>query len=89
MAECRARGALTHVSERGIRMSLAVIGLGYVGLPLALEATRSGLSVIGFDRSEAVVHNLSHGLSHVDDITGPALAPVLDTRGQVLGVVRL
>ena len=33
-------------------MSLAIIGLGYVGLPLALEATRSALDVIGFDRSE-------------------------------------
>ncbi len=48
---------------------LAVIGLGYVGLPLAQEACRSGLSVVGIDRSPRVVSGLSSGRSHVDDLS--------------------
>jgi UDP-N-acetyl-D-glucosamine dehydrogenase len=46
-----------------------IIGLGYVGLPLAREATRSGLQVIGLDLSEEVVADLEAGRSHIDDLT--------------------
>jgi UDP-N-acetyl-D-glucosamine dehydrogenase len=46
-----------------------IIGLGYVGLPLACEATRSGLRVIGFDLNEEVVAGLEAGRSHIDDLT--------------------
>ena len=49
--------------------SLVVIGLGYIGLPLAQEACRSGLRVTGLDVSEAVVTGLNEGRSHVDDIS--------------------
>ena len=49
-------------------LDLVVIGLGYVGLPIAVEACRSGLSVAGLDASEAVVNGLLEGLSHVDDV---------------------
>ncbi len=59
-------------------MTLAVIGLGYVGLPLALEASRSGLTVIGFDRSEAVVQALHAARSHVDDIADEDVRAMLD-----------
>ena len=48
---------------------LAVLGLGYVGLPLASEAARAGLSVLGIDVSQAVVDGLNSGRSHVDDLT--------------------
>src|SRR5690606_5789886 len=48
---------------------LAVIGLGYVGLPLAHEATRAGLTVTGLDLSEAVVDGLNAGRSHIDDLS--------------------
>jgi len=46
-----------------------IIGLGYVGLPLAGEATRSGVQVVGLDRSAEVVAGLEAGRSHVDDLT--------------------
>ena len=46
-----------------------IIGLGYVGLPLAREATRSGLRVIGLDLNEEVVAGLEGGRSHIDDLT--------------------
>jgi UDP-N-acetyl-D-glucosamine dehydrogenase len=50
-------------------IDLAVIGLGYVGLPLADAAVRGGLSVLGFDVNETVVRNLNDGHSHVDDLS--------------------
>jgi UDP-N-acetyl-D-glucosamine dehydrogenase len=46
-----------------------IIGLGYVGLPLAREATRSGLQVIGLDVNEEIVAGLEAGRSHIDDLT--------------------
>lgn len=48
---------------------LKVIGLGYVGLPMAVEACRAGLTVAGFDISPNVVEGLNAGLSHIDDVT--------------------
>ena len=50
-------------------VDLVVIGLGYVGLPLAQEATHAGMSVIGYDISGKVVRALNDGRSHVDDLT--------------------
>ena len=50
-------------------VDLVIIGLGYVGLPLAREATASGLSVVGFDVTPAVVDGLNGGRSHVDDLS--------------------
>lgn len=57
---------------------LAVLGLGYVGLPLALEATRAGIPVIGFDVSARVVESLNAGASHVDDISDTAVREMLE-----------
>lgn len=48
---------------------LVVIGLGYVGLPLAQGASRAGLCTIGFDVGSAVVDGLNAGKSHVGDIS--------------------
>lgn len=45
-----------------------IIGLGYVGLPLAVELASAGYRVIGFDVSERVVEGLNAGRSHVKDI---------------------
>lgn len=48
---------------------LVVVGLGYVGLPVAVEAARVGMSVVGFDLSSGVVDGLNSGRSHVDDLS--------------------
>ena len=58
-------------------VDLVVLGLGYVGLPLAQEATRAGLSVVGFDLDEQVVAGLNAGLSHVDDLSDADVAAML------------
>ena len=53
---------------------LAVIGLGYVGLPLVQAAVNAGLSVVGLDLDEAKVRGLNAGRSHVDDLTDADVA---------------
>ncbi len=47
-----------------------VIGLGYVGLPLAVQAARAGFLVTGFDTSAEITRGLNAGRSHVDDVSG-------------------
>jgi UDP-N-acetyl-D-glucosamine dehydrogenase len=54
-----------------------ILGLGYVGLPLAQEATRSGLAVVGLDSSARVVDGLKAGRSHVDDLSDAEVATML------------
>ncbi|MCW2944789.1 MAG: nucleotide sugar dehydrogenase [Actinoallomurus sp.] len=58
-------------------MDLVVIGLGYVGLPLAREACRAGLRVAGLDRDPRVVAGLKAGLSHVDDVAPAEIEEML------------
>ncbi len=47
---------------------LAVIGLGYVGLPLAVELAQAGFEVVGIDIDEARVRQLNQGHSYVQDV---------------------
>ncbi|MFT7601598.1 MAG: UDP-N-acetyl-D-glucosamine dehydrogenase, partial [Acidimicrobiales bacterium] len=56
---------------------LVIIGLGYVGLPLAKEAVASGLKVVGFDVSDRAVDGLNAGRSHIDDISNDDIASML------------
>ena len=48
---------------------VVILGLGYVGLPLAQQAVRAGMSVLGFDVDARVVEALAAGRSHVDDLS--------------------
>ena len=57
--------------------TLGVIGLGYVGLPLAVEMARSGYRTLGFDVSAAVVEGVRRGESHVGDVPADDLAPLV------------
>ncbi|GGQ58221.1 nucleotide sugar dehydrogenase [Couchioplanes azureus] len=56
---------------------VVILGLGYVGLPLAQQATRAGLSVLGFDVNPAVVDALGAGRSHVDDLSDADVAEMI------------
>jgi UDP-N-acetyl-D-glucosamine dehydrogenase len=60
-----------------VPVDLLVIGLGYVGLPLAREAVNAGLSVIGYDQSRTVADGLRSGRSHVDDISDDEVAAMI------------
>jgi UDP-N-acetyl-D-glucosamine dehydrogenase len=57
-----------------------VVGLGYVGLPLALEAVRSGFRCVGFDVAEHVVEGINSGISHIQDVSSDALAAFVADR---------
>ena len=59
------------------KYNLAVIGLGYVGLPLAIEAANSKLKVAGYDINESVVDSLNKSMSHVEDISDKVLQDAL------------
>jgi UDP-N-acetyl-D-glucosamine dehydrogenase len=56
---------------------LGIVGLGYVGLPLALEFAKAGFHVIGYDVSERVVKGLMAGESHIQDVSSEELAAVV------------
>lgn len=51
-----------------------VVGLGYVGLPLAVELASAGYRVLGFDINEKVVDAVNAGRSHVGDVPSEMLA---------------
>ena len=52
---------------------VGVIGMGYVGLPLAVEMARCGYRTIGFDISPAVVDSINAGRSHIGDVSSEVL----------------
>jgi UDP-N-acetyl-D-glucosamine dehydrogenase len=54
-----------------------VIGLGYVGLPLAVELGKAGYRVLGYDVNQGVVDGLNAGRSHIKDISNAQLGEVL------------
>ncbi|HET8644264.1 MAG TPA: nucleotide sugar dehydrogenase, partial [Vicinamibacteria bacterium] len=52
---------------------VGTVGLGYVGLPLAVEFAEGGLRVVGFDRSEAKVAAVNAGESYIRDVPAARL----------------
>ncbi|MBE1589223.1 nucleotide sugar dehydrogenase [Nonomuraea angiospora] len=58
-------------------IDLAVIGLGYVGMPLAKEAVAAGLRVVGLDVDPAKVDALNAGQSYIDDLADADLEHML------------
>lgn len=59
------------------RWTAGIIGLGYVGLPLAMTASARGLGVIGFDVSSERIAALMAGQSHVGDVSDEELKEAL------------
>jgi len=53
-----------------------IVGLGYVGLPLAVELARAGYRVLGYDVNQRVVDGLNAGRSHVKDVTDTQLRDI-------------
>jgi UDP-N-acetyl-D-glucosamine dehydrogenase len=60
-------------------MKIGIIGLGYVGLPLAVAFAESGHDVVALDADTRKVESLERGESYIEDIPSSALAP-LDER---------
>ena len=59
--------------------SIVVVGLGYVGLPIAIAAANSGLNVIGIDLNQEKVAKINSGKSPIEDVKD----------SEILGLVEL
>lgn len=56
---------------------IGIIGLGYVGLPLAVNFAEAGIKVIGFDKSEEKVNKINSGTNYIQDIRDAVLREVV------------
>ena len=61
------------------RARVGVVGLGYVGLPLAVEMAKAGFEVTGIDVSDAKTQRVNAGDSYVGDVPSATLAPLVDS----------
>ena len=55
-------------------MKVGVVGLGYVGLPLAVELASSGHTCVGFETNSRVVDGVNKGISHIGDVDSEAVS---------------
>jgi nucleotide sugar dehydrogenase len=58
---------------------VGVVGLGYVGLPLAVEFAKAGFNVIGIDVQQSKVDQVNKGESYIQDIPTSVLKPLVDS----------
>jgi len=56
---------------------LGVVGLGYVGLPLAVEKAKAGYEVIGFDVQDKKVDMVNNGENYIGDIVDNDLSALV------------
>lgn len=66
---------MSETSER--KTKIAVVGLGYVGLPLSLQFARSGVTVLGLDIDPVKVDALNQGRSYIRHIAGETITEML------------
>lgn len=52
---------------------IGIIGLGYVGLPLAVSFAESGINIIGFDKNQSKVNQINNGENYIKDIRDAVL----------------
>jgi UDP-N-acetyl-D-glucosamine dehydrogenase len=57
---------------------VGIIGLGYVGLPLAVNFAEAGIKVIGFDKNQQKVDKINHGDNYIKDIRDAVLRKVVE-----------
>ena len=62
-----------------LKFDLAIIGLGYVGLPLALQFGRSNCRVLGLDNDKAKVNDITSGKSYIRHISSKDIATQVKT----------
>ncbi len=78
------RARSEHAAEPGTDSRVAIVGLGYVGLPLALSFVEAGLDVVGVDAWEPRVRELREGRSPIDDIDDARLQEALAGRLRIV-----
>tara|TARA_B100000073_G_scaffold339847_1_gene338828 strand:- start:1513 stop:2793 length:1281 start_codon:yes stop_codon:yes gene_type:complete len=65
------------VNKDKFSYDLGVVGLGYVGLPLAVESANQGLRVLGFDINQERVKEINNAKSPIEDISNEELSKAL------------
>lgn len=65
---------------------IGVVGLGYVGLPLAVEKAKAGFKVIGFDIQVEKVEMINQGVNYIGDVSGNELKEIIDN-GMLIATV--
>jgi UDP-N-acetyl-D-glucosamine dehydrogenase len=73
-----ATAAILEEKIRTRRARVGIVGLGYVGLPLAVEFAKAGFTVTGIDISEEKTRRVNAGDSYVGDIPNSTLAPLVE-----------
>lgn len=68
---------------------LVIIGLGYVGLPLAQGAVHAGYSVVGLDLDTRAIEGLNAGRSHIDDLSDGDVQAMVDSGFRATGDPRV
>ena len=71
-------------SNTEFEYDLGVVGLGYVGLPLAVESSKQGLKVIGYDINPERVEMINNGISPIEDISNDELSNALNNFNSTL-----
>ena len=66
---------LKKIEEKTIRVG--VVGLGYVGLPLAVEKAKAGFETVGFDVQAAKVEMVNAGHNYIGDVVDSDLAEIV------------
>lgn len=61
------------------QLVVGIVGLGYVGLPLAVGFAEAGVKVIGFDKSEQKVNKINNGENYIKDVRDAALKEVVSS----------
>src|SRR5919198_3333159 len=56
------------------KIQVGIIGMGYVGLPLAIEVANSGIRVVGIDVAEPKVKLIQEGKSYIPDVASSAVS---------------
>ncbi len=59
------------------KATIGVIGLGYVGLPFAIEIVQKGFHVLGFDKNQEKIAMLQNGESYIADIPKENIQQIL------------
>ena len=59
---------------------VGIVGLGYVGLPLATEFAKAGFTVVGIDVLDSKVAGLNRGVSHVQDVPSEEVAKLIEEK---------
>jgi UDP-N-acetyl-D-glucosamine dehydrogenase len=83
---CRLSALMEKIEGKTAR--LAVVGLGYVGLPLAVEKAKAGYSVTGIDRNPARVQAVKNGENYIGDVVDADLAALVG-QGRLSATVNL